>query len=193
MTAVRRLIFGSTNAPPVKARHRSKFPGLATSRRQAWRKVHERPIAVIRRTSDNQRVRAGGILDMLSKRAPAIVIFSLCAALVGAWTGAPVWLARGAAIFVGGLALLLLAARGRRHQLKTPHELGFTHKVDWIAYEIAGKGTPPGYYLLGFFGFLTIFLTGFRSPYAMLAWAGFALGVVWGIVNADYPVDEESE
>ncbi|MEO6581291.1 MAG: hypothetical protein ABIN68_00595 [Sphingomicrobium sp.] len=42
-------------------------------------------------------------------------------------------------------------------------------------------------------GALTIAVTGFNSPYAMLAWAGFALGIVWGIVNADYPADEESE
>jgi hypothetical protein len=34
-------------------------------------------------------------------------------------------------------------------------------------------------------------LTGFQSPSAMLAWAGFALGVVWGIVNAEYPADQE--
>ncbi len=55
-------------------------------------------------------VRAGGILDNLSKRAPVIVIITLYAALVGAWTSAPVWLAKSAAIIVAGLALLLLAA-----------------------------------------------------------------------------------
>ena len=109
------------------------------------------------------------------------------------WTSAPIWLAKGPAIIVGGLALWLLAARGRRNQFKTPGELGLTRNRDRIAYELAGKGTPPGSYLLGFFGFLTIFLTGFQSPYAMLAWAGFALGVVWGIVNAQYPAEEESE
>ena len=132
-------------------------------------------------------------MDMLSKRAPALVLLTLCAALLGAWTSAPIWLAKGPAIIVGSLALLLLLARGRRHQFKTIDELGFTQNRDWIAYELAGKGTPPGSYLLGFFGFLTIFLTGFQTPYALLAWAGFALGVVWGIVNAHYPADEESE
>jgi hypothetical protein len=141
----------------------------------------------------NTAVRAGEILDILSKRAPTIVIMALCAALLSAWTSAPIWLARGPAIIVGSLALWLLAARGRRHQFKIPDELGFTDNRDWIAYELAGKGTPPGTYLLGFFSFLTIILTGFQSPYAMLAWAGLALGLVWGIVNAHYPADEESD
>jgi hypothetical protein len=141
----------------------------------------------------NTAVRAGEILNILSKRAPAIVILALCAALLGAWTSAPIWLAKGSAIIIGSLALLLLLARGRRHQFKTPDELGFTRNRDWIAYELADKGSPPGFYLLGFFSFLTIFLTGFQSPYAMLAWAGLALGVVWGIVNAHYPADEESD
>ena len=130
---------------------------------------------------------------MLSKRAPVIVIITLCAALVGAWTSAPVWLARGAAIIIAGLALLLLAARKRRHLFDTPGDVNLTNDSGWIAHELAGKGTPPGSYLLAFFGFLTIALTGFNSPYAMLAWAGFALGVVWGIVNAHYLDGEESE
>jgi hypothetical protein len=127
---------------------------------------------------------------MLSKRAPAIVVFTLCAALVGTWTNAPVWLANSLAAVVGSLALVLLAARGRRHSLTTPpEELGFQSLKEKIAYEFAGKGTPPGYYLLGFFGFLTIMLTGFQSAFGRLAFAGFALGVVWGIVNARYPAD----
>jgi hypothetical protein len=151
------------------------------------------PIANIRLGGNKPLVRAGGILDMLSKRGPAIVIITLCAALVGAWTSAPVWLVKGAAIIVAGLALLLLAARKPRHLFETPGEAGSTNNKGWIAHELAGKGTPPASYLLGFFGFLTIALTGFNSPYAMLAWAGFALGVVWGIVNAHYPAGEESE
>jgi hypothetical protein len=132
----------------------------------------------------------GAFLDVLSKRAPVIVVVTLCAALVGAWIDVPVWLPDGLAIIVGGLALLLLAARRRRRPFETQEESGVSR--DWIAYELAGKGTPRGSYLLGFFGFLTIMLTGFQSAYAMLAWAGFALGVVWGIVNADYPADQES-
>ena len=151
------------------------------------------PLRTLALEAINMPVRAGGILDMLSKRAPVIVIIALSAALVGAWTSAPIWLAKSAAIIVAGLALLLLAARKRRHLFDTPGEAGFTNNSGWIAHELAGKGTPPGSYLLGFFGFLTIALTGFNSPYAMLAWAGFALGVVWGIVNANYPAGEESE
>jgi hypothetical protein len=83
-----------------------------------------------------------------------------------------------------------LVSRGRRNQFKTTKELGFTRAGDWIAYELAGKGSPPGFYVLGFFGVLTIMITGVDSPYAKLAWAGFALGVVWGIVNARYPADD---
>jgi hypothetical protein len=129
------------------------------------------------------------IVDVLSKRAPVIVVVTLCAALVGAWISVPVWLPNGLAIIVGSLALLLLAARRRRHQFETQEESGV--RRDWIAYELAGQGTPRGSYLLGFFGFLTILLTG-QSPCAMLAWAGLALGVAWGIVNAHYPADQES-
>ena len=128
-------------------------------------------------------------LDVLSKRAPRIVVLTLCAALVGAWTSVPVELTDGLAILVGSLALVLLAARGRRNQFKTPEELGFTRFSDRIAYELAGKGSPPGFYLLGFFGVITIFLTGDSR----LAWAGSFLGVAWGIANAQYPADEASE
>ena len=133
---------------------------------------------------------AGGFFDTLSKRAPTIVILTLCAALLGAWTSAPVWLANALAAVAGGLALILLAARGRRHSLATPpEELGFHGLKDRLAYEFAGKGTPRGFYLLGFMGFVTIMLTGVGSPYGMLAFSGFGLGVVWGIVNARYPAD----
>ena len=135
-------------------------------------------------------VRVTQFLDMLSKRAPLIVVFTLCAALVSAWTSAPLWLSDSLTIIVGSLALLLLVSRGRRNQFKTTKELGFTRAGDWIAYELAGKGSPSCFYLLGFFGVLTIMITGVDSPYAKLAWAGFALGVVWGIVNARYPADD---
>src|SRR6188474_1188620 len=79
-------------------------------------------------------VRAAGILDMLSKQAPVIVIITLCAALVGAWTGAPVWLARSAAIIVAGLTLLLLATRKRRQPFDTSGEADFTNSSGWIAH-----------------------------------------------------------
>ena len=138
-------------------------------------------------------MRVRTFLDILSKRAPAIVGFVFGAALLGAWSEAPVWLANGLAITVAFLALALRAARGRRNQFKTTEELGFMRIRDWIAYELAGKGSPPGSYVLGFFGILTIVLTGFQTPYAMLAWAGLLLSVVWGIVNARYPADDSAE
>ena len=118
-----------------------------------------------------------------------IVIIALCAALVSAWSGAPDWLANWGAIGVGGLALLLLAARGRRHEFRTAED----EDRGWLAYELAGKGSPQGSYPLAFFGIVTIVLTGIQTPSAKLAWAGFCLGVVWGIVNAHYPADEASE
>jgi len=138
-------------------------------------------------------VRIRAFLDMLSKRAPVIAVVSFCAALLGGWTGAPVWLTDDLVIVVGSLAVLLLASRGRRNQFKTAEELGFSRSRDWIAYELAGKGSPPGFYPLCFFGVVTIVLTGIQSPSSKLAWAGLFLGVVWGIVNARYPADETSE
>jgi hypothetical protein len=133
------------------------------------------------------------VLDALSRRAPTLVALTLGAALLGTWTAAPDWLADGLAIIVGLLAVALLAARGRRNEFKIAEELGSSRSGDWIAYELAGKGSPPGFYVLAFFGILTIVLTGFQTPYAVLAWAGFGLGIVWGIVNARYPADETSD
>jgi hypothetical protein len=133
------------------------------------------------------------LLDGLSKRAPVVVVIALCAALVSAWTGAPEWLNNDLAICVGSLALVLLASRGRQNQFRTAQELGSSRSRDWIAYELAGKGSPPGFYPLAFFGVVTIVLTGLQTPSSRVAWAGFFLGVVWGIVNARYPADEASE
>ena len=133
-------------------------------------------------------MRVSVFLDGLSRRAPIIVVLTLCAALVDAWTSGPVWLANSLAIIVASLAVVLLVARGRRNE-----ELGFTRLRDWVACELAGKGSPPGFYLLGFFGFITIFVTGFQSTYSRPAWAGFILGVVWGIANARYPAEDASE
>jgi hypothetical protein len=149
------------------------------------------PIAVAELTDDKCLVRKSATLDVLSERAPAIVAFTLSAALVSYWINAPVWLPKGLAIIVGSIALLLMAARGRRRHLKTTEDLGFDSNKSWIAYELAGKGTPAGFYPLGFFGVVTIVLTGMQSPYSMPAWAAFALGIAWGLANAHYPVDDE--
>jgi len=129
-------------------------------------------------------VRSG--LDALSKRAPVIVIIALCAALLSAWSGAPDWLPHGGAIIVGSLALMLMAARRRRDHLGTADD----EDRSWLAYELAGKGSPQGFYPLAFFGIVAIVLTGMQTPAAKLAWAGFCLGIVWGVVNADYTADE---
>lgn len=130
-------------------------------------------------------------MDTLSRRAPAITVFTLCAALVGAWVEAPAWLANLLAVVVGSMALILMTAKGRRKHFSSGDEPEPDNDTGWLAYELAGKGTPPGYYVLAFFGFLTIILTGFGSPYARPAWAGFALGLVWGVVNVRYPADED--
>ena len=54
------------------------------------------------------------MIDRLSARAPSIVVFTLCAALLAGWTDAPAWLPEAAAAVVGFLAILLFAARGGR-------------------------------------------------------------------------------
>jgi hypothetical protein len=141
----------------------------------------------------NEAVRDSAILDALSKRAPIIVAITLCAALLSYWVNAPVWLPYGLAILVGGLALVLMAARGRRSRFATKEEPEINGNENWIAQELAGRGTPPGFYLLGFFGFVTIMLTGFQGAYAMPSWAAFALGVAWGISNARYTYEEGSD
>ena len=127
------------------------------------------------------------MISSLSKRAPAIVILTLCAALLCQWVDAPAWLPKSVAIIVAGLAVALMGTRSRQF---TGGE-GHGGSKGWLAYELAGKGTPPGSYLLGFFAFLTIVLTGFQSAYSAPAWAAFALGIVWGIVNSRYPDDDD--
>lgn len=128
------------------------------------------------------------MIDALSKRTPSIVVFTLGAALLAAWVNAPVWLPTALAAAVGALAVLLFAARGGRGARR-----GDDDERNWAAWELAGKGTPPGSYLLGFFAFVTIMLTGIQSPYATPAWAGLALAAAWGIANRHYPVEEDSE
>jgi hypothetical protein len=130
------------------------------------------------------------MLDELSRRAPAIVAFTLAAALVADWLDAPPGLAKGLAVIVGCSALVLLAARGRR-QFSAKDDLGSDSDTSWIAYELAGKGTPPGFYVLGFFGIVTIVLTGVQSPYSLPAWSALGLDIAWGMANARYPVDDE--
>ena len=146
------------------------------------------PVARGDAAPDKERVQLSAFIDALSKRAPSIVVLTLCASLVGAWIEVPASLPRTLAVIVGSLALLLFGARVRRQESLSSDE---TETPTWIAYELAGKGTPPGYYVLGFFGLLTIALTGFQSSYAMPAWAGLALGIVWGLANRDYRADEQ--
>jgi hypothetical protein len=131
------------------------------------------------------------MIRMLSKRAPPIVVLTLCGALLSQWIEAPVWLPKLLATVVGSLALLLFATRVRRHEFHSPDDSGIERS--WFDYELAGKGTPPGYYILAFFGFVAIVLTGFQSAYAMPAWAAFALGIVWGLANRSYPLEEEGD
>jgi hypothetical protein len=130
------------------------------------------------------------MIDRLSKRAPSIVVATLCVALLAAWINAPVWLPEAVAAVVGLLAILLFAARGGRGSMR--HRQGSAEESgkSWIEHELAGQGTPPGYYVLAFFGIVTIALTGFHSAYALPAWAAFALGIVWGIANRTYPADD---
>jgi hypothetical protein len=95
------------------------------------------------------------------------------------------------AIVVASLAVLLFIARVRRHEPRIEDDA--EGPKSWIAYELAGEGMPPGSYVLAFFGFLTIVLTGFQSAYATPAWAAFALGIVWGLANRSYRSGKEAD
>lgn len=147
------------------------------------------PIAGAAPRPDRRRVARVSLIDALSRRAPSIVVFTLAAALLCAWVGAPPWIATALAILVAAIALLLFAARGGRSARRGADDA----QRDWLSWELAGKGTPPGSYLLGFFAFVTIMLTGIESPYAMPAWAALALAIVWGLVNRRYPAEEDGE
>lgn len=126
------------------------------------------------------------IIDALSARAPSIVVCTLIISLLSPWVGAPVRAVTALAVVVAGISLLLFAARGGRHSSRRVN-----HNRNWIGWEVAGQGTPPGFYLLAAVSFLTLFLIGFESAYARPAWAAFALAIVWGIANRQYPADEE--
>lgn len=130
------------------------------------------------------------ILDSLSRRAPGIVLLTLFAALLGDWLNVPEALPKGLAILVGALAVVLFAANGRRG-LEGRAEPAFDSEKSWIAYELAGKGTPQGFYPLAFFCVVTIVLTGVQSSYSLTAWAALCLAIAWGRANASYPVDDE--
>jgi hypothetical protein len=133
------------------------------------------------------------ILDALSTRAPTIVVVTLCAALVGYWTDAPLWLPYGLATIVGALALVQMAARNRRGRSAIAEEPESSTNKSWIAHELAGNGSASGSYLLGFFALVTLMLTGVSGAYAMPAWAALALAAAWGIANARYPTGEGPE
>ena len=120
-----------------------------------------------------------------------IVAVTLCAALAGYWAEAPLWLPRGLAIIVGSVALIVMAGRDRRRQTRTEEEPG--SEGNWISQELAGKGSPPGFYVLEFFGLVTIVLTGVQGAYATPAWAAVALGLAWGVANARFSTDDASE
>lgn len=147
-----------------------------------------RPIAAVSRRLDRWGVQLGSMIDALSRRSPAIVLFTLGATLLCAFVGAPTWVPTTLAAVVAVLALALFAARGGGQARS-----GLGDRRSWLEWELAGKGTPPGSYLLGFFGFLTIVLTGFDSIYARPAWAALVLGIVWGIANRTYPADEDAD
>lgn len=135
-------------------------------------------------------MRTIAILDSVSRRAPAVVVTVLCTALAGSWAGAPGWLADGLAAAIVLVALAVFAYRRRRKPLRAvtddPADLTLKEKM---AFELEGSGTPPGFYLLAFFAFLTMMLAGFHTPFGRLALAALALSVAWGLANVEYPED----
>ena len=132
-------------------------------------------------------------LEALSRRAPAIVVGTLVAALAGYWAEVPVWLPYGLAVIVAAVALIVMASRDRRPRPRLQEDADGASEASWLAHEIAGRGSPSGSYLLGFFSLVTIMLTGFQGAYAVPAWAALALAAAWGIANARYPAGEGLE
>lgn len=130
------------------------------------------------------------MINQLARRTPAIVAFTQAAAIVTQWLDLPTIVPDLLAVVVGGLALVLFGTRGRQ-QVRHKQNSASDSDTSWIAYELAGKGTPHGFYVLGFFGVLTVVLTGIQSAYAMPAWAALALTIAWGLANARYPADDE--
>lgn len=125
------------------------------------------------------------LLNMLSRRTPAIVIGSLCVAVVAYWIEAPAWLPYGLAIGLAALALVLMARRHRRPAVVENSDDG-----GWLAQELAGNGSPSGTYPLGFCAVVTIALTGFQETYALPGWAALLLIAAWAMANANYPRED---
>ncbi len=130
------------------------------------------------------------VLEELSRRTPMVLAIGLFTALLSYWTEAPLWLPYGLAVIFFGLALVLMATRGRRRRVRKDKDSG---EPDWLAHELAGNGSPSGTYVLGFFDVVTIALTGFHGAYAAPGWAGLALTAAWAIANAHYPSGDQPE
>lgn len=128
------------------------------------------------------------LLGELSRRVPAIVTVSLCAALLLYWVEAPAWLPYGLAIGLACIALVMMARRKR-----PPATNPDAADSGWLAQELAGNGSPSGTYPLGFCAVVTIALTGFQEAYAMPAWAALGLIAAWAIANARYPTGDEPQ
>lgn len=133
-------------------------------------------------------MRRGQVLQGFSRRAPTIVIVSLCVALLAYWTEAPLWLPHGLAIALVVLALILMATRNHA-PIGTTKDGGDTN---WLTNELAGNGSPSGTYPLGFFAIVMLALTGFEGAYALPAWAALALIAAWAVANAHYPPADDA-
>ena len=135
-------------------------------------------------------MRGAVVLEELSRRTPMVLAIGLSTALLSYWTETPLWLPYGLAVIFAGMALILMATRGRRRRLRKDKDSG---EPDWLAHELAGNGSPSGTYVLGFFDLVTIALTGFQGAYALPGWAALALTAAWAISNAQYPPGDGPE
>ena len=135
-------------------------------------------------------MRGAVVLEELSRRTPMVLAIGLFTALLSYWIEAPLWLPYGLAVTFSGLALVLMATRGRRRRLRKEEDSG---ESDWLAHELAGNGSPSGTYVLAFFDVVTIALTGFQGAYATPGWAALALTAAWAIANAHYPSADQPE
>ena len=87
-------------------------------------------------------MRGNVILNALSKRVPIIVVVTLCGALVVYSLDAPLWLPYGLALIVGGIAIVVMAAReGVNPRLKT--NLAPTRAKAGLRTNLPGTGRLP--------------------------------------------------
>lgn len=133
-------------------------------------------------------MRRGEDLQTFSRRTPKMVVISLCATLLAYWADAVLWLPYGLAAALVGLAVTIMAMRDRQ----SAGSSNDTRETDWLTNELAGYGSPPGTYPLGFLAIVTLGLTGFDSAYSLPAWAALLLIAARAVAERSAPPPEQA-